>query len=181
MLTFACYGGLGFIALMMLAGGAGHLWSWREFAALVQAHAVLPPWFARAAAFLVTTFELALGACCTALLFRLLSATAARPVLLLALALAVLFRWYLGRLLAAPQRASSCGCSPLSGPLTSASRAPAEALILAALAALAATLGGSPRTDPLSAAFAALWGATLAGILLLAPATVPTSAEEVAV
>jgi hypothetical protein len=91
----------------------------------------------------------------------------------------VVFTLYLRRVLTTAVGIVSCGCSPLGGPFTAASLLPAMLLSLLSALGLAAGLAGrSAGSGPILADPRALagigWGVTLAGLVLLFPASAPS-------
>lgn len=171
---------LGYVAATLLASGLGHaLWP-GGFRDSVRSHGVVPARLAGLVAALVTALELAAGAAAVAVLSSAGAAAWASVLFAACAATGVAFALYVRRLLARPEGIASCGCTPLGGPLTPASLVPACALALASLSGLAgASLG---RAETLGAAYGSLgvsallpvaWGATLAFVINMLPASAP--------
>ncbi len=179
-MTFAYYLSLSFIAATLLASGSGHLFGFASFRAVVQSHNVVPPGFTTLVAIVISVFELVAG---SASLVVLLSNEATPLAALLFVLCAIAggaFVWYLRRLLRNPPGIASCGCSPLTSPLTPASLVPATALLVVSAAGLATAGLGFDHPLHLSyerlgiaVALPLVWGLTLAIITMLLPASVP--------
>jgi hypothetical protein len=177
LLVFCLYFGLSYVGSTLLAGGLGHVVGFPAFRALVRGHGIVPPGWALPAAAAVTVFELAAGGSAAGLLLVGPPTAFAAPVFASCAVASVAFWLYVRRLLGQPVRAASCGCSPASGPLTPASLTPSAALALVSLAGLAAAVLGPATLAPLvPALLSALWGVTLAGLLVVFPAAVPAAA-----
>lgn len=183
MLTFLYQSSLAYIATAMATSGVGHVIAFSDFRALVRAHRIIPPTLSLPLTIALVCFELSTAGAATALL--LWEATFQHMPLLAvfvpgATALAgLLFVRYVRGLLRRPVRASSCGCSPVPGPLTALSLVPARALLVAgATALLAHALGGVPSLAAaygsfgLAALLAVAWGPLLALIVMLIPGSV---------
>lgn len=181
MISFWSSFGLAFIATTLLASGATHAIGFSSFRNLIRDHAIIPSRGAPIVALLTVLAELTAGA--AALVFLLSQSTAGPTVVLFAVtgALGVAFVLYLRRLLRQPHRASGCGCTPLSSPLTPASQLPGAALAAVSATALVAAFlqiryGGAADPDSVGplAVMAPLWGLTLAVLVMLVPASVPS-------
>jgi hypothetical protein len=178
MLTFAVPFALAQIAAALLASGLAHLVRFAPFRALVREHGLIPRGFTTPVALGVLGLELAAGG---AALAALLAAGSPRQHLALFAVCAVLgtaFAVYVRALLRRPVRASACGCSPVSSPLTPASLVPSVALLVASLAGAAAVAMGAATgsgAEPLAVLLAVLWGLTLAGLQFLYPAAIPAA------
>jgi hypothetical protein len=176
--------GRAYLAVTLLASGVGHVVRFRSFRDLVRTHGLVPARLATAVALLTMLAEVGFGAAALVLV-------AQRPdpgtdVLLFAgpAVLGLLFVGYVRRLLRRPGRATSCGCSPLAGPLTPAALVPGVALALVSATALVAA-ALAITTAPVAAAatdapwlLSVLWGATLAIVVLLVPAAVPRGVAD---
>jgi len=163
---------LGYLAAALLPSGVAHLARFGAFRGVVRAHRVVPDRAAAPVALLVAVAEIGLGAAAAAAAMR----GNALPVLFAAAAvLGVGFILYLRALLRHPDTGVGCGCTPLSAPLTPASLLPGGMLTVVAILALAATAAGpsGPGT-----ALPLLWGATLALLVVLVPASAPQPAVE---
>jgi hypothetical protein len=177
--------GLTYVATALLASGASHLLGFSSFRDVVDDHAIVPARFALIVVLLTLIAELVTG---TAALVLLIAQSSAVPALLLfafAGALGVGFVAYVRRLLRQPDRASSCGCSPLASPLTSASQLPGVALSTVSAVALAATFlldrnMAAAHGDSFGSLglLPPLWGVTLAVLVMLVPASVPSLAVD---
>lgn len=171
MRSFLYYFGGCSIAVTLLLSGLAHLLRFGRFRLGIRGHAIAPTSFAWPAAVAVTLLELSAGAAAAAALVK---GRGGAGAFLGALMLGLGFLAYLVRLLRMPVRAESCGCSALESPLTSVSVAPAAVLIGSALVGLAALAMPPDAASPAPAtALGVLWGTTLAGLALLAPATMP--------
>ncbi len=177
MLAFTYLCGLAFVGSMLLATGGAHLAGLADFYRLLRRHGLLPEAFSAPVAALVTSAELAIGL--TAL--TALSGVAprlSRAAFAAALGVGSAFIVYLRRLLRT-RRAGSCGCSPLASPLTPASFMPAASLVSAGALGLLAQWGGAgvPQAPTPWSGLAIVWGFTLAGLVLLLPASAPGNVE----
>ncbi len=167
---------LGYLAAALLPSGVAHLARFGAFRGVVRAHRVVPDRAAAPVALLVAVAEIGLGAAAAAAAVR----SSAPPVLFAATAvLGVGFILYLRALLRHPDTGVGCGCTPLAAPLTPASLLPGGMLTVVAILALAATLAVTTAgpSGP-GTAFPLLWGATLALLVVLVPASAPQSAVE---
>jgi hypothetical protein len=129
---------------------------------------------------LVTLFELG-AAMVFVLMLAGIQALPAGVSLATVVTAGVVFFLYMRRLLRHPAGATSCGCSPLTGPLTPASLVPSAGLVVAAVLGLASLAAGADAVSPDGAgvALSMCWGATLAMLVLLLPAVaVPQQAVE---
>lgn len=172
---FASFG-FTYLAATLLASAAGHLAGLVGFRELVRAHAILPPRLVTPGVLCVLGFELVGGA--AALLFVVQQHPETAPAVVLCAASAVAglgFVLYVRRLLRT-SAAAPCGCSPLSGPTTSASLVLGAALALISVVALAATVARAPaggEVEGIARALAPVWGVTLAALTMLLPASMP--------
>lgn len=165
---------LSFIAATLLVSGLGHTLRPANFGRVIGSHGVFPRWLTAWAAIAVCFFELSVGAA-AALSLRPSASFAERATALAAAAGAGIGFWvYLRHLLSHPGSATTCGCSPLSAPLTAASLAPSIGLVVVSVLGFAGTAaaGLSTHTSGLDKALPCLWGVTLAGLTLLYPAAV---------
>jgi hypothetical protein len=179
-MTFVYYLSLSFIAATLLASGSGHLFGFSGFRAVMQSHNVVRPGFTTLVAIVISVFELVAG---SASLVALLS-NGTTPLTALLFVLCAIagcaFVWYIRQLLRNPTGIASCGCSPLTSPLTPASLVPATALLVVSAAGLATTSFGfdlplhlSYERLSIAVALPLVWGVTLAMITMLLPASVP--------
>lgn len=172
MSSFVVAVGLGYLAAALLLSGVAHLIGFAAFSAVVGAHGVLPRRAATPVALLVAIAETGLGTAAAMAAVR----DSAPPVLFAATAvLGVGFIVYLRALLQRPDTGVGCGCTPLAAPLTPASLLPGGMLAVVAILALAATAAGP---SGVGTSFGLLWGATLALLVVLVPATVPQPAAR---
>jgi hypothetical protein len=177
LVTFFLYFGLAYAAATLLASGLAHVVYFRRFLTTVRAHRVLPPVWAPPVVFAVVGWELAAGGLAAGMLASTRPATLAAPLFGSCALAGCAFWLYVRRLLSRPVRAASCGCSPLASPLTPASLAPSVALALASALGLAAAGFGPEGAVAIGAALPpAVWGCTLAGLLILLPAAAPAPA-----
>lgn len=180
MISFLWSFAFAYLAAALLASAAAHLVGFAGFHDLIRTHAIIPQRVSTAVALGVLSLELVAGAAALLLASRR-GIDVAPPVLLCATtAIAgVGFVFYVGRLLRMSTSAS-CGCSPLAGPTTSASLLPGAALALISMVGLAVALApaqsSATEVDGLVAALPQLWGATLAVIVMLVPASMPAPA-----
>ncbi|HEX8071329.1 MAG TPA: MauE/DoxX family redox-associated membrane protein [Pyrinomonadaceae bacterium] len=182
-MTFIYYLSLGYVAATLLTSGIGHALGAARFRDLVRAHDIIPRDLVPATTLLVIAFELIAGAGALAVLLK--AELVARAALLFA-GCAVAggaFACYIRRLLRRPGRVSSCGCSPLAGPLTPVAVVPACALLL--LSALGLVAAGLGYGRALGVAYGLLggavalplaWGVTLALLIIMLPASMPRPA-----
>lgn len=172
MLSFVHLGGLAFVAASLLATGGAHLTGLPGFARLLRQHDLVPGVLAAPLAVVVTGAELATGLAALAALSgcdpRLGTGAFAAS-----LAAGGVFLVYLRRLRRAGHT-GSCGCSPLASPLTPASFAPAAFLAATGAFGLLARWAASTSLSlQVWSGLAIAWGVTLAGLVLLLPASAP--------
>jgi hypothetical protein len=160
---------LGYCVAALLPAGIAHLVRPTSFGRLIEAHGVLASRSAPVVAVAVGVTEVALGGAALAGLVR---GGRYWPVLGTGLLLGIAFVAYLTSLLQRPHTGLACGCTPLAGPVTTASLLPGA--VLAAVCALA--LPGAAGAPADATWFAVVCGATLAVAVMLVPATAP--AEE---
>lgn len=172
MIGFVTLLALGYIVVALLPSGVAHLARFGAFHAVVRAHHVVPTRAAASVALLVAVAETGLGGAAV-----VGAARGGAPAILFAAAaaLGVGFAGYVRALLRRPDTGVGCGCTPLPAPLTSASVLPGGALAVVAMLALAASAAGP--TGP-AAVFGLLWGATLALLVAMVPASAPRPALE---
>ncbi|HEX6201714.1 MAG TPA: MauE/DoxX family redox-associated membrane protein [Thermoanaerobaculia bacterium] len=175
MSSFVVLCSLALVCALLAVTGGGHLFGLAAFARLLRQHAVVPPALAAPAALAVTAAELAIAAAAA----RALAGGDPRLRLVAfagAVACGGAFLAYLRRLMRSGHT-GSCGCSPLASSLTPASFAPAGALAAAGTLGLAASPLAASASPAAIAVLPAAWGATLAGLVLLLPASAPAAAE----
>jgi hypothetical protein len=184
-----------FLAALLVSSGVAHAAAFPAFRATLESHGVVPAGVRTLVAVAVVSAELALGS-------LLIAAGWSGSDGLAALAfgggalVGTAFLLYVRRLLRQPAAASTCGCSPLTAPVTLASLVPAASLTFVAGVGLAAVwveadwlaAGGvsaatlfmdAARREMGTAAVALLtllpiaWGMTCAGVVWLLPAAAP--------
>jgi uncharacterized membrane protein len=172
-LFFSYFAG-SFIATTLLVSGVTHLSRPADFTSVIRSHAVFPSGAAGLIAITVALFELLVGALAALSLKPRLSLATQLTTFLAAAGAGIAFWLYLRQLLSNPGGQTTCGCSPLSAPLTKASQAPSIALIIVAAIGLFAAVTGSSesRTSGLEGVLPVLWGMTVSGMTLLYPAAV---------
>jgi FtsH-binding integral membrane protein len=163
-LAFGC------AATVFLVSGSGHLLHPRRFGRAVREQGLLPTVMIAPLAVLLAVSEVILGAACAlALAGRLPDQWT--PVLLAGtVCVCVALGAYVCALLVARPHTASCGCTPWSAALSPLSLVPA--MVTGGLAALALVA----HTDPESfegGLLGALWGLTIAALVLATPAAVP--------
>jgi hypothetical protein len=172
--------GPAYVAVTLLASGVGHVVRFGAFRDLVRTHGLIPARLAPAVALVTVLAEVGFGA--AALFLVPPGSRSGTYVVIFAgpVVLGLAFVGYVRQLLRSRSRATSCGCSPLAGPLTSAALLPGAALSLVSVTTLvaAALAVTEPVGDPLSWVLPALWGATLAMVVMLVPASVPRGAMD---
>lgn len=161
---------LGYLAVALLPSGVLHLARLGVFRAVIRAHGLVPARAAAVVALAVAVAEIGLGAAAVVAAGR---STVPPALFALGAALGVGFTLYLRALLRRPDTGVGCGCTPLPAPLVPASLLPAGMLAVVAILALGATAAGpSAQGTP----FPLLWGATLALLVVVVPASVPQPA-----
>jgi hypothetical protein len=183
MLTFAWYFSVAFIAATLIVSGAGHVIGFARFVTTIRSHGLVPVRYAIGVAALVTVFEVAGGGLALAVLGLNDSTTLGAITFAACTVMGVAFLLYIRLLLKRPHTVASCGCSPLPSAVTPASLAPSAGLTATSCLGLAASALGAPTLLRLAALpefilLAVGWGVTLAGIVLVYPATVPASGRE---
>ena len=181
MLSFVTPFALAYVATTLLAGAVGHAARLGSFHDLIREHAIIPPRGAPLAALLTLLAEPVGGTAAIVLLLR--QSDAAATLLLFAATggLGVGFHLYIRRLLGQPHTTSGCGCTPLSSPLTPASLLPSAALVMVSAAGLATALVSdwtpvaAPGSGGSLSLLAPLWGMTVAVLVMLAPASMPSA------
>jgi hypothetical protein len=162
-------------ATVFLVSGGGHLLHPRRLARAVRGHRLLPGSMAAVFAVLLAAGEVAVGvAGALALAGRFPESWA--PVLLTGTACFCLaLGAYVCVLFVMRPYAETCGCAPWSTPLSALSLAPA--LVTGSLTVLA-LVASSPDVGGIgSGLLGALWGLTIAALVLAAPAAVPAPRE----
>jgi len=178
---------LAFLGLTLAATGLGHLLRFRQFSALIHMQRMIPGRASAASAALVTGIELALATVLALGVAGLLAFDGLKYWLVVCGGLGGMFLYYVHRLMRAPVRAVSCGCSPIESPVSPASYYPAAALILCSCVSMTAGLSLErwPAATATSLGPFALWmptalAAVLAGLILLFPASVPGAERSAA-
>jgi hypothetical protein len=180
-LSFVQLGGLAFVAASLLATGGAHLIGLPGFARLLRQHGLLPGVLATPLAVVVTGTELAIALAALAGSDPRFGPWLGTTAFAASLAAGGVFLAYLRRLRRSGH-SGSCGCSPLASPLTPASFAPAAFLATTGALGLLARWAAAPIPLSLQAwsGLAIAWGVTLAGVVLLLPASAPGKVLEVA-
>ncbi len=179
-LTFVYYLALAYLAATLLTSGLGHTLGLGRFRDLMKEHTIVPAGLAMTIAFVIAAFELVAGSLLLTLLVKETATVSASILFGMCGIAGGAFASYINRLLHNPDRMTSCGCSPLEGPLTSVSLVPAFALILTSCFGLLATglgfggpVDGTYGVIGISVALPLAWGVTLALIIILLPASMP--------
>ena len=163
---------LAYLATLFLAGAAGHIVRFRNFRLLIREHGIVPHTWSGLAAAAVCGFELLAGVAAL-LSLRQFAGQRMRIFTLAGAALAgVAFQIYVRRLLRKAGSVTSCGCSPLSAPLTHASLALSTGVVCFSLCGLGAAGAPNPSPGGLLLALPYLWGLIFAGMTVLYPAAV---------
>jgi hypothetical protein len=179
MISLAYYATLAFVVTLVWVSGVAHLLRLAHFAAVLQAHNLIPRRFTRLTASAVTALEWGIGLASFALLLNRPLPAAAMFLHTACLLSALAFAGYVRRLLHSQPQGVGCGCTALSGPLTAASIVPALAWGLASVVGILASwamntdmgLGASVTTGVLSLSIG--WGVLMAALVTVFPATAP--------
>ncbi|MGH9150268.1 MAG: MauE/DoxX family redox-associated membrane protein [Acidimicrobiales bacterium] len=170
--------GLAYLAATLVASGGGHLAAFSTTVRVIGEHRVVPGAAATLVAGALVTVELGLAAAAVAALAGGLDA-AAPAILAAGAATAGAFLLYLWRLLRAPVRPTSCGCSPIPARLTPLAALPAAVLLLACATGLASATFDPPASlaalyewAGVGASLPVMAGATLAVLVLLYPSAI---------
>ena len=177
-MTFIYYVALSYIAASLLASGAHHGTRLGRFNETVRSHRIIPAGLAMPLAILVSVFELVVGGAALAALFSAGVSEQTSLVFSVCVVIGFAFAFYVRQLFRRPEGITSCGCSSFESPLTIASIIPASSLVLVSLLGLAANVfrfGDAPQPR-LLVVLPILWGATLALIINLLPASMPRPA-----
>lgn len=177
-MTFIYYVALSYVAVSFIASGIHHATRLAGFSDIVRSHRIIPASLAMPLAILVTIFELAAGGTALAALFSA-EVSAQTPLLFSVCTVTGLaFALYVRQLLRNPEGITSCGCSSFASPLTIASIIPALTLVLVSLLGLTTNAFGFGNTlNPrFLVVLPLIWGATLALIINLLPASMPRPA-----
>ena len=184
-MSFFYFLSLDYVAATLLIGGVGHVLGISRFRDLVRNHNIVPSRFATATAVLVIAFELMAGSASLAVLLNQQIAPRSSLVFAICAVAGSAFAFYIWRLLSHPEGVSSCGCSPFAGPLTPISIVPALALLLMSLLGLLAaglgfgqSLAVTYELLGIAVALPIAWGVTLALLVLLLPASMPSLATN---
>lgn len=184
---FVYFFSLSCLAAILLATGAGHLAGFRTFCARLREHRTVRFRLAVLVAGFIVAVELAIGPAASLLLAGVLRARLAPFLFIAGAIVGIVFLAYARRLLRRSTGVTSCGCTPLSGPLTPASLIPAAVLALVSCSGLVCAF--LPATD-IPTALAAeqalvsyllpvMSGVVFAGITILAPASMPPPLADV--
>jgi hypothetical protein len=162
-------------ATVFLVSGSSHLLHPRRFARAVRGHRLLPGPVVAPLAVVLAAGEMTVGvAGALALAGRLPERWA--PVLLTGTAcICLALGAYLCVLFVMRPQAETCGCTPWSTPLSALSLVPA--VVTGSLAVLALVASSHNVSSFDSGLLGALWGLTVAALVLAAPAAVPAPRE----
>jgi hypothetical protein len=178
-----------FLAAMLLSSGVAHVSNFSAFRAALDTHGFVPTSARTLVALAVMVTEISFGSLTLVASWSRSDALAAIVFGGGALAGAG-FLLYVRKLLRSRVPASTCGCSPLTSPVTQASLVPAASLTLVSGVGLGAVwLGsivppGSVAERPemfgegIVSTLPVAWGLTLAGIVWLFPAAAPPTRLE---
>ncbi len=185
MLTFIFAFSLAYIATALLTSGLGHVVQFRQFRELIHSHGIFPPSLAWPAAVGVVSCEVILAS------LALMAVIGREPTLLVTAVFVIstgvgwAFLLYVRSLLKISDKVTSCGCLPFPSPLTAASLAPALSLTIVSLLGATATLLSLAAPATFAGHHASyfyslpcVWGATIAGAVLLLPASMPLPLRE---
>lgn len=180
MITLVYYLNLSYIATTFLTSGIAKMLWFAQFRELLRSHRVIPTKFIVLVSVIVVVFEIVVGGISLAAILRNKVATYALLLFSMCIAAGCIFFWYIRQLLRYRVGIASCGCSPLPSPLTPASLVPSTTLILLSVAGLAVTslefgqmLSIGREQAGIAVTLSILWGITLAGIIILLPASMP--------
>jgi len=162
---------LAYVAALFLASAAGHIVRFRNFRLLIREHGIVPRASSGLFAAAVCGFELLAGAAALLSLGQLVGQGIRIYVLAGAALAGAAFQFYVRQLLRRAGGATSCGCSPLSAPLTRASLVPSIGVVGISVCGLAAA-GALDRSPGWLPALPCLWGLVFAGMTVLYPAAV---------
>lgn len=176
---FVYYFSLSCLAALLLTTGGAHLAGFSAFRALLYEHNLVSS--VTSAAVFILVVELTIGMTALLLLVGGLQTTVAPPLFAASASVGVVFLMYVRRLLRHATSLTSCGCSPLSSPLTPASLLPAATLALVSGAGFVANLlSAADHTSALANEYGlalytlpVLSGIVFAGITMLIPASMP--------
>jgi hypothetical protein len=175
-LEFFLYFGFAYIATTLLATGLNHVGGFTAFRDLVKAHGIVPSRWILPVVSAIVVLELVAGGLAIGLLVGALSPALAAPVFALCACAGFVFLLYIRRLLQQPVRTSSCGCLPVSTPLTQSSLTPSGSLVVVSVSGLAAAANAQADAGASGpVVLAALWGVTLASLLVLSQAALPAA------
>lgn len=183
MISFWPAFGLAYVATTLLASAVSHAVQFGSFRELVRDHAIVASRRAPLTAALTMIGEATAGAAALVLLLRQPAAAATLLLFTATGAMGVGFLFYIRRLLRRRHSGLGCGCTPLSSPLTPVSQLPSAALAVVSCTGLAGLLvaggmGATLASGGSLAVLAPLWGVTLAVLVMLAPASVPSTAPD---
>ncbi len=178
---FMDYFSLSCLAALLLTTGGGHLSRFRAFRALLGEHDIIPAPFVPLAALSIPVIEMTSGAVALLLLAGNLQPFVAPSLFAAGAVVGTIFLFYVRQLLRRSTDSTSCGCSPLSSPLTPASMLPAATLILTSgVGFLSAVWSDVNRASALDSPYGLIVsalpifaGVVFAGITILVPASMP--------
>jgi hypothetical protein len=169
--TFLQLFALAYLSALFLAGAAPHIVRFRNFRQLIREHGIVPFALAGVVAAAVCGFELLAGVAALLSLGQFAGQRMRMSVLVGTALAGVMFQFYVRRLLRQAGRATWCGCSPLSAPLTRASLAPSAGVVCLSICGLW-TVGAPNAHLGWLLALPCLWGLIFAGMTVLYPAAV---------
>lgn len=171
--------GLAYVAASLLVSAASHIGRPGAFRDVIRQHAIIPARTVPVAAALTISAETTAGVVALVLLLRRPASPSAQLLFAATTAMGVGFLIYIRRLIRRRHTGSGCGCTPWASPVTAASQLPSAALVGFSAAGLVSIWlqswlhdGESSASGELSV-MAPLWGLTLAGMILLVPASMP--------
>lgn len=170
--------GLSHLGSLLVVTGVAHVGGLPRLVDLLGRHGIIAQPLVRVVAVAVPSVELTIAALAV-LAIAVGGAGATAAALAGGFAVGLLFIAYLWRLMRTGSDVD-CGCTPLEGPLTSASFAPAASLVVTCGLGLLALLVGGVEAMGLSPwpIVPIVWGPVLAMLVILIPATVPVAASH---
>lgn len=179
-MSFLYYLSLSYVATTLLVSGVGHVYGFSSFRDLLRSHNIVPAALATLLSVVVAAVEIVVGIALPAIWLTQQGEAFISTLFVVCAVAGGVFMLYIRRLLQQPEGIESCGCSPFSGPLTSASIIPAAGLLLmSACGLIAAALGVKPAFATayaevgITLALPIVWGSTLALLVILLPASMP--------
>ena len=162
-------------ATVFLVSGSGHLLHPRRFARTVRAHRLLPGSIAAPLAVMLAAGEAAVGIVAVLALAGRVPETWVPALLAGTACVCLALAAYLCVLFVARPYAETCGCTPWSTQLSALSLAPA--LVTGSLTVPALVASPHNVTSVGSGILGALWGLTIAALVLAVPPAAPAPRE----